>query len=87
MELKGDEIMQLKLYDLRKNYKHMTQEDVANYLGISSKTYREKEKGLVPFNQDEMFALSKLFNLSIDTIFLPRKFQNGTKILKNDRKA
>lgn len=79
--------MQLKLYDLRKNYKHMTQEDVANYLGISSKTYREKEKGLVPFNQDEMFALSKLFNLSIDTIFLPRKFQNGTKILKNDRKA
>lgn len=79
--------MQLKLYDLRKNYKHMTQEDVANYLGISSKTYREKEKGLVPFNQDEMFALSKLFNLSIDTIFLPRKFQDGTKMLKNDRKA
>lgn len=71
--------MQLKLYDLRKNYKHMTQGEVAKYLGISEKTYREKEKGVTPFNQDEMFALSKLFNLSIDTIFLPRKFQNGTK--------
>lgn len=71
--------MQLKLYDLRKNYKHMTQGEVAKYLGISEKTYREKEKGATPFNQDEMFALSKLFNLSIDTIFLPRKFQNGTK--------
>lgn len=71
--------MQLKLYDLRKNYKHMTQGEVAKCLGISEKTYREKEKGVTPFNQDEMFALSKLFNLSIDTIFLPRKFQNGTK--------
>lgn len=71
--------MQLKLYDLRKNYKRMTQGEVAKYLGISEKTYREKEKGVTPFNQDEMFALSKLFNLSIDTIFLPRKFQNGTR--------
>ena len=75
--------MQLKLYDLRKNYKHMTQGEVAKYLGISEKTYREKEKGVTPFNQDEMFALSKLFNLSIDTIFLPRKFQNGTKNLSS----
>lgn len=72
--------MQLKLYDLRKNYKHMTQQEIADYLGISAKAYRDKEKGVHPFTQDEMFALSKLFNLSIDTIFLPRKFQNGTLI-------
>ena len=71
--------MQLKRYDLRKNYMHMTQGEVAKFLGISEKTYREKEKGVTPFNQDEMFALSKLFGLSIDTIFLPRKFRNGTK--------
>lgn len=71
--------MQLKLYDLRKNYKHMTQEEVAKYLGIAAKTYRDKEKGIYPFTQDEMFALSKLFDLSIDTIFLPRKFHIGSK--------
>lgn len=73
------EKMQYKLYDLRKNIKKMTQEDVAEYLGISVQTYRDKEKGKRPFTQDEMFALSKLFDLSIDTIFLPRKFQIGNK--------
>lgn len=71
--------MQYKLYDLRKNIKKMTQEDVADYLGISVQTYRDKEKGKRPFTQDEMFALSKLFDLSIDTIFLPRTFQIGNK--------
>lgn len=74
--------MQLRLYDLRKNYKHMTQKQVADYLGISTKAYRDKEKGIHPFNQDEMFALSKLFDLSIDTIFLPREFHSGTKVAK-----
>lgn len=39
--------MQLKLYDLRKNYKHMTQEEVAKYLGITAKTYRDKEKASI----------------------------------------
>lgn len=76
---KRGENMQYKLYDLRKNVKKMTQEDVAEYLGISVQTYRDKEKGKRPFTQDEMFALSKLFDLSIDTIFLPRKFQIGNK--------
>lgn len=70
--------MQLKLYDLRKNHKHMTQEEIANYLGITAKSYRDKEKGVHPFTQDEMFALSKLFNQKMDNIFLPRKFHNGT---------
>lgn len=57
----------------------MTQEEVAKYLGITAKTYRDKEKGIYPFTQDEMFALSKLFDLSIDTIFLPRKFHIGSE--------
>ena len=47
----------------------MTQEEVAKYLGITAKTYRDKEKGIYPFTQDEMFAFSNLFDLSNDTIF------------------
>lgn len=69
--------MQYKLYDLRKNIKKMTQKDVAEYLGISTQSYRQKEKGKRPFTQDEMFSLSKLFGLSMDTIFLPRTFHIG----------
>ncbi|MCD7130587.1 helix-turn-helix domain-containing protein [Limosilactobacillus agrestis] len=71
--------MQSRLYDLRKHVKGMTQQQMADYLNISVKAYRDKENGKNQFTQDEMFAISKLFDLNIDTIFLPRKFHIGTK--------
>ncbi|GBD74074.1 hypothetical protein TEHN7126_2329 [Tetragenococcus halophilus subsp. halophilus] len=69
--------MQIKLYDLRKNEKRLTQKEIADYLGISVVSYREKEKGRIAFNSDEMFELSYLFNEPMDHIFLPRKHQFG----------
>lgn len=71
--------MQLTLYDLRKNQKRLTQQDVADYLGITVQTYRAKEKGLYEFTQDEMFALSELFDKDIAEIFLPRTHRFGNK--------
>lgn len=71
--------MQIKLYDLRKNEKRLTQKEIADYLGISVVSYREKEKGRIAFNSDEMFKLSYLFEEPMDKIFLPRKHQNGNK--------
>ncbi|MGF3182261.1 helix-turn-helix transcriptional regulator [Facklamia sp. P12934] len=71
--------MQLVLYDLRKNKNKMTQQEVADYLGIAVQTYRAKEKGIYEFTQDEMFALSELFDKNLNEIFLPRKYQNGNK--------
>lgn len=56
----------------------MTQEQMAAYLGITPKTYRSKELGNSEFTLDEMFAIAKMFNMKIDDIFLPRKYQNGT---------
>lgn len=71
--------MQSILLMLRKEQKKATQQEVANYLGISVATYRAKELGRREFTQDEMFALSKYFERPIDQIFLPRNYQNGTK--------
>lgn len=71
--------LQLVLYDLRKNQKKMTQEQMARYLGITPKTYRSKELGNTEFTLDEMFEIAKLFNKKIDDIFLPRRYQNGTE--------
>lgn len=51
---------------------------MATYLGITPKTYRSKELGNSEFTLDEMFAIAKMFNMKIDDIFLPRKYQNGT---------
>ena len=48
-------------------------------LGISAKSYRDKELGHQQFTQDEMFKLSDIFNAKLEDIFLPRKYQNGTK--------
>lgn len=73
--------MQTNLYDLRKNKFKMTQEDIASYLGIAVVTYREKELGRVSFNQDEIFALAKLFQCPIEEIFLPRKAPKRLKYL------
>ena len=74
--------MQLVLYDLRKNKKKMTQAEIADYLGISTKTYRNKELGNSEFTMDEMFKIAKLFNMRIDDIFLPREYHIGTKETK-----
>lgn len=71
--------MQSTLYGLRKTCKHYTQQQMADYLGISAKSYRDKELGRREFTQDEMFEIAKLFNRKIDDIFLPRTYRIGTK--------
>lgn len=63
--------MQSKLYALRKD-NGITQEEMANKLGISCGRYGKKERGSAQFTQDEMFEISNMFNLGLDDIFLPR---------------
>lgn len=64
--------MQIKLYALRKD-NGITQDEMANKLGISRGRYGKKERGSAEFTQDEMFKISAMFNLSIDDIFTPRE--------------
>lgn len=68
--------MQTKLLELRKK-KKLSQEKMAQLLGISKVSYNHKENGIVEFKSDEMFRVSKIMGLSIDQIFLPRGHQNG----------
>lgn len=63
--------MQIKLYDARKQSK-LSQQEVADILGISRNSYGQKERGNVPFNLEEMFALSDLLNVSLDDLFISR---------------
>ena len=58
---RGGYEVQIKLYDARKQAK-LSQQDVADVLGISRNSYGQKERGNVPFNLEEMFALSDLLN-------------------------
>lgn len=72
VQRKRRDTLQLILYDLRKNRKKMTQEQMAKYLNVTPKTYRSKELGDTEFTLDEMFKIAKLFNKKVDDIFLPR---------------
>ena len=63
--------MQIKLYDARKQAK-LSQQEVADILGISRNSYGQKERGDVSFNLEEMFALSDLLNASLDDLFISR---------------
>lgn len=62
--------MQHKLYALRKE-KNVTQEELADLIGKSIVTYRNKERSRVPFDSDEMFIISKFFGKKMEDIFLP----------------
>ncbi len=68
--------MQSKLIILRKQRK-ISQETIANLLGISMKQYSYKENGKAKFDGDEMFQIADYFNLRVDDIFLPSYHQNG----------
>ena len=68
---RGGYEVQIKLYDARKRAK-LSQQEVADVLGISRNSYGQKERGDVPFNLEEMFALSELLNTSLDDLFISR---------------
>lgn len=70
--------MQEKLLLLRKET-NTTQQELADLLHISVKTYGYKETGKSEFSMNEMFALSKYFKKTVEEIFLPRILQNGVK--------
>lgn len=63
--------MQWNLIRIRKE-NGLTQKKMAEILGIAADTYGMKERGKLQFTQDEMFFLSRYFNLPLEVIFLPR---------------
>ena len=69
---RGGYAMQIKLYEARKQAK-LSQQEVADILGISRNSYGQKERGDVSFNLEEMFALSDLLNTSLDDLFISNK--------------
>ncbi|EHI69504.1 helix-turn-helix transcriptional regulator [Streptococcus ictaluri] len=71
--------MQILLYKLRKEH-NMTQADIADILGRSENSYRQKELGHRDFWSSEMFLIADFFNKDIKDIFLDLK---ATKRVQN----
>ncbi len=75
--------MQEKLLLIRKN-KNITQQELAECIGISVNQYSLKEKGKYNFNCDEMFKIANYLKMNIEDIFLPLTHQNGVKDRKEN---
>ena len=71
--------MQEKLIILRKQ-NNITQKELADLIGITTKQYGLKENCNCKFNGDEMFMLADYFHLKIEDILLHTTHQNGDNI-------
>lgn len=67
--------MQIVLYQLRKQ-NDISQEKLADVIGKSSVSYRNKELGRTDFSSSEMFKIANFFHKSISEIFIDNTSQN-----------
>lgn len=70
--------MQSKLIILMKE-NGVTIRNLASKIGISEKQMGSKLRGITEFKSSEMFKIAELFNKTIEDIFLPSMYENGTK--------
>lgn len=70
--------MQWNVLKLRKEH-NKSQTEMAKLLGIHLTSYGRKELGKAVFTANELFILSRKFNVKIDDIFLPDNCINNAK--------
>lgn len=75
--------MQEKLLLIRKS-KNITQQELAECIGISVNQYSLKEKGKYNFNCDEMFKIANYLKMNIEDIFLPSIHKNSVETRKEN---
>ncbi|MFI8709837.1 helix-turn-helix transcriptional regulator [Bacillus sp. NPDC077411] len=74
--------MQDKLVSLRM-YNRLTQQDMADLIGVDKRTYVNKEYGVTQFKANEMFLIAQKFGKGIEEIFLPTNFMKH-EVLEGD---
>lgn len=61
---------------MKKN--NVTIKELSHFLGISERQTSLKIKGKAEFKCSEMFKIATLFKKTVDEIFLPSMYENGT---------
>lgn len=65
--------MQEKLVSLRM-YNRLTQQNMADLIGVDKRTYVNKEYGVTQFKANEMFLIAQRLGKGIEEIFLSTNF-------------
>ena len=74
--------MQDNLILIRKK-SDVSQQKMADLIGVNPKTYSQKELGKTQFTMNEMFTIAGFFNKKIEDIFAPSILQNGVNEFEN----
>lgn len=74
--------MQKKLASIRR-YHNISQREMANLIGVTERAYHDKENGKTQFKANEMFAIARRFQMTIEEIFLDGNFENH-EVLKGE---
>lgn len=59
-----------------------TQQEVADYVGLSLTQYKRKENNQVRFYADEIYKLSILYDVPVNIFFTKEVSQKDTNIIK-----
>ncbi len=55
-------------------YNRLTQQNMADLIGVDKRTYVNKEYGVTQFKANEMFLIAQRLGKGIEEIFLPTNF-------------
>ena len=66
--------------------RHLTQAEMADYLGMSLANYGKKENNQIRFSINEAKRLSDFFGLSIEQIFFDDKFSEIERRVPPERR-
>ena len=68
--------MQYKLMELMQE-NNLNNSFMGCLISKTAKQFSKKKKGIIPFNQDEMFIIANYFKVKIDDVFFLIVRQNG----------
>ena len=74
-----------RLYKLRKKH-NLSQEELAERLGVSRQAVSKWERGEASPDTDNLIALAKIYNLSLDELIYGEKEENGEEIKEESTK-
>ena len=78
--------MYKSLIEMRKNLR-LSQQDMAKILGLSLRSYRDKENKKISFTQKELILIALYFKLTADEAFqIFLNYRNNSKLFNDDEK-
>mgnify|MGYP003412591778 FL=1 len=82
--MKGNSAIKEKIFEIRRK-KGISQEKMAQLLGISTNSFRKLEKGKTILVNDRLWDIAKILEISIEELVLEEDFNTGMSLSDLER--